>query len=187
MAWFRGPTLLEDNGENVEIWRQKDKHFLRLYDVEKPGFYSCTALNTHGEISHNFKLALKKRKNWCCMYMWFELRFPFFPSLVLLEKFVPNESYAVMKKIINEIRPSNFPHRTHDISWQNRNYLISECNIFARCRHTNMYKKCIISSLTNEKNYFYATYLTYLSFSSMLNKAPNVNIHLENCAIIYHI
>ena len=151
VAWFRGPTLLEDNGENVEIWRQKDKHFLRLYDVEKPGFYSCTALNTYGEISHNFKLALKKRKNWCCMYMWFELRFPFFPLPSIIRKVCSKRKLCCYEKIINEIRPSNFPHRTHDISWQNRNYLISECNIFARCRHTNMYKKSKISCLMNEK------------------------------------
>ena len=62
VAWFRGPTLLEDNADNVEIWRQRDRHFLRLYDIQNSSFYSCTALNTLGEVTHHFRLGLKKGK-----------------------------------------------------------------------------------------------------------------------------
>ena len=65
VAWFRGPTLLEDNADNVEIWRHRDRHFLRLYDVQNSSFYSCTALNTLGEVTHHFRLGLRKgKKNW---------------------------------------------------------------------------------------------------------------------------
>ena len=62
VAWFRGPTLLEDDGELVEILRNKDHHILRLYDVQKSSVYSCTALNAYGEASHQFRLSLLKRK-----------------------------------------------------------------------------------------------------------------------------
>ena len=62
VAWFRGPTLLEDNADNVEIWRHRDRHFLRLYDVQNSSFYSCTALNTLGEVTHHFRLGLRKSK-----------------------------------------------------------------------------------------------------------------------------
>ena len=60
VAWFRGPTLLEDDGELVEILRTKDRHILRLYDVQKSGLYSCTALNAFGEASHQFRLSIQK-------------------------------------------------------------------------------------------------------------------------------
>ena len=67
VAWFRGPTLLEDNADNVEIWRQRDRHFLRLYDIQNSSFYSCTALNTLGEVTHHFRLGLRKGKKNICM------------------------------------------------------------------------------------------------------------------------
>ncbi len=61
VAWFRGPTLLEDDAEGtIEIQRHRDKHILRLYDVQKSSFYSCTALNAYGEASHQFRLSIRK-------------------------------------------------------------------------------------------------------------------------------
>ena len=61
VAWFRGPTLLEDEADgSIEILRFKDRHILRLYDVQKSGFYSCTAMNAYGEASHQFRLSVRK-------------------------------------------------------------------------------------------------------------------------------
>ena len=64
VAWFRGPSLLEDDPEgSIEILRSRDRHILRIYDVQKSGFYSCTAVNAFGEVSHQFRLSVRKSKS----------------------------------------------------------------------------------------------------------------------------
>ena len=62
VAWFRGPTLLEDNEADIEIQRHKDRHILRLYDIKKSSFYSCTALNAFGEASHQIRVTVEPGK-----------------------------------------------------------------------------------------------------------------------------